>query len=734
MERARHLAAGDSDSRLARKPSGDYGFSGSDTETFGFGNDFSPSPVQSDNEAPALPPRSRPTSFAEDDEANVPRRKKNRKRGSAFFKKRTPDKVLPLPDEDEFWDAELNIQEIGTVPESCLPLCRYKNILPHPHTRVVLNDAPGLTAEEQEESKFINASYISNFRKTNPQKYIATQGPKPSTQDHFWRMIWEQNTALIVMVTGLWENGKTKCHAYWPDDKGSSLTILPTNMRVSNLGVATMKNVNVSCLELELNDEKRTVTHLQFLGWPDQGVPKSVKSLTDTIEMVQEHSMDPAGPPIVVHCSAGVGRTGVIIAVDMGIELLIAGMDVDVFAIMMEMRKQRTCMIQTYEQLEFVYRLLCRWSKSNMPDTSTSAATEDGYALPAITGTSKTAPPSPESTPARVPSATKVKVLEAAITKAESLTNILPPGYVHHSQLNTEEADDATLPGYRVQQKEGTQHLQDNFMMEKGNTRAANRYFEKKHKEVAKRNSAVDLLKLVETLEDDPVAGAARDGPQISSSTPDKLTGGDAGGPNESVAASPGSPSTTPSLRKLTRHASKRASKRQALVVAATATLAPHQMGSAKAAAGGRQQSTKQPFTRKKSFFHKAGAAVLAVSHKAGAAVSRLGRSGSVRHKDLEDEDEEDENAEDSADTLAFMAQLNSNRAQRAAEEARHKAELVEKARADKVKNDAIRAAEIVKIQAAQAIENERKERETDAVVADAQARMGELVFDFSFN
>ena len=681
---------------------------------FGIGNE------QTNNNAPAPPPRSRPNSTLNEDEDDIPRRKKNRKRGSAFFKKRTPDKILPLPDEDDFWDAELNMQDLDAVPESCLPLCRYKNILPHPHTRVELDDAPGLTAEEQEESKFINASYVSNFSKRNPKKYIATQGPKPSTQDHFWRMIWEQNSTLIVMVTGLTENGKAKCHAYWPDDKGTSLTILPTNMRVTNLGVAALKNVNVSTLELELNDEIRTVTHLQFLGWPDQGVPKSVKALTDTIEMVREHSVDPSGPPIVVHCSAGVGRTGVIIAVDMGIELLVDGTDVDVFAIMIQMREQRTCMVQTYEQLELVYRLLCRWSKGNRPDTS--ADLRGGYELPTITASPNAAPP---------PSGSMPEVLAAAIAKAESLINVLPPGYVHHSQVDTEEADDATLPGYRIQQKEGNQSLQDDFMMERENTRAANRYFEKKKGEVVKRNSGVDLLKLVETLEDDAGAGgAAAADPASSANAVGTLTGGGAGSPNESMAGSPEPLSATPSPSKISRRASQRASKRLSKVMAATATAAP-QIGSGKGLAAGRRksvlgrrQSTTQqtsPIKRRKSIFQKAGAAVSRlVSRPAPEAIG-------------EDDEDSGEDGEDSADTLAFMAQLNSNRAKRAEEESRRKAELAEKARTEKAKEDTIRAAEIAKIEAAQAIEHERKERETDVVVADAQARMSDLVFDFSF-
>ncbi|XP_028402580.1 receptor-type tyrosine-protein phosphatase delta-like isoform X10 [Dendronephthya gigantea] len=221
------------------------------------------------------------------------------------------------------------------------PKNRYGNIVTYDHSRVVLSG--------DEKTDYINASYIDGIKE---KSYIACQGPRTNTVNDMWRMVWEQRSYSIVMVTSLVELGKPKCEKYWPDN-GSEM--------YGDIEVTLMKTEEFAyhvthILRIEKDDEEREVRHYYFQSWPDHGVPKYPTQLLAFRRLFRTHHMQQSGP-IVVHCSAGVGRTGVFLAIDTILERLEKGVinSIDVFGHVCAMRERRMNMIQTLEQYIFVH-------------------------------------------------------------------------------------------------------------------------------------------------------------------------------------------------------------------------------------------------------------------------------------------------------------------------------------------------------------------------------------------
>eukprot|EP00055_Hartaetosiga_balthica_P010319 m.43684 g.43684 ORF g.43684 m.43684 type:complete len:642 (+) comp7123_c1_seq3:213-2138(+) len=226
---------------------------------------------------------------------------------------------------------------------------RYTNILPYDHSRVKITPSTRTF-----HSDYVNASYINGYKKQNA--YIASQGPVPDSFADFWQMIWEEGSNLIVMVTNEVEGNKLKCHRYWPE---------PTevgeygNIQVENMGEqASITHIKRDFMLVNLETTKRyKVTHLQFILWPDHGVPKSAKEiLTFRDEIYRVCDISSSEGPLVIHCSAGVGRTGTYMALDRLIgmaESLEPSLDVQ--EIVRDMRESRCFMIQTLVQYGFVY-------------------------------------------------------------------------------------------------------------------------------------------------------------------------------------------------------------------------------------------------------------------------------------------------------------------------------------------------------------------------------------------
>jgi len=236
--------------------------------------------------------------------------------------------------------------EIAHLPEN-KPKNRFANIVAYDHARVILGRISGLVG-----SDYINASYIDGYMK--PNAYVASQGPLPGTFNDFWRMIWELRSSVIVMLTNLQEKNKLKCHKYWPDDCIEYGEIVVTQTRKE---VYADYIIRTFLLDRTDSPESREVKHFHFTVWPDHGVPKYATALLAFRRRVRSYNGPDAGPTIV-HCSAGVGRTGTYIALDASLDRLNVNGDVDVFNFIAAMRTRRIAMVQTEEQYIFIHNAI----------------------------------------------------------------------------------------------------------------------------------------------------------------------------------------------------------------------------------------------------------------------------------------------------------------------------------------------------------------------------------------
>ena len=236
-----------------------------------------------------------------------------------------------------------------------LPANKFKNrlvnILPYESTRGVLqhlNNVP-----EAAGSDYVNANFIDGYK--YKKAYIATQAPLVETIDDFWRMLWEHNSTIIVMLTKLREMGREKCAQYWPSER---------SIRYQYFVVDPIAEYNMSqyiLREFKVTDardgQSRTIRQFQFVDWPEQGVPKSGESIIELIGQVHKtkEQFGQTGP-ITVHCSAGVGRTGVFITLSIVLERMRYEGMIDVFNTVKMLRTQRPAMVQTEDQYQFCYR------------------------------------------------------------------------------------------------------------------------------------------------------------------------------------------------------------------------------------------------------------------------------------------------------------------------------------------------------------------------------------------
>ncbi|XP_014642207.1 PREDICTED: receptor-type tyrosine-protein phosphatase beta [Ceratotherium simum simum] len=228
---------------------------------------------------------------------------------------------------------------------------RYNNILPYDASRVKLSNV-----DDDPCSDYINASYIpgNSFRR----EYIATQGPLPGTKDDFWKMAWEQNVHNIVMVTQCVEKGRVKCDHYWPADQDSLYygDLILQMLSESVLPEWTIREFRI-CSEEQL-DTHRLIRHFHYTVWPDHGVPETTQSLIQFVRTVRDYiNRTPGAGPAVVHCSAGVGRTGTFIALDRILQQLDSKDSVDIYGAVHDLRLHRVHMVQT--ECQYVYLHQC---------------------------------------------------------------------------------------------------------------------------------------------------------------------------------------------------------------------------------------------------------------------------------------------------------------------------------------------------------------------------------------
>ncbi|XP_073758867.1 receptor-type tyrosine-protein phosphatase F isoform X11 [Callorhinus ursinus] len=228
------------------------------------------------------------------------------------------------------------------------PKNRYANVIAYDHSRVILTSIDGVPG-----SDYINANYIDGYRKQNA--YIATQGPLPETMGDFWRMVWEQRTATVVMMTRLEEKSRVKCDQYWPARGTETYGLIQVTL-LDTVELATY-TVRTFALHKSGSSEKRELRQFQFMAWPDHGVPEYPTPILAFLRRVKACNPLDAGP-MVVHCSAGVGRTGCFIVIDAMLERMKHEKTVDIYGHVTCMRSQRNYMVQTEDQYVFIHEAL----------------------------------------------------------------------------------------------------------------------------------------------------------------------------------------------------------------------------------------------------------------------------------------------------------------------------------------------------------------------------------------
>lgn len=250
-------------------------------------------------------------------------------------------------------------------------LNRYRDVNPYDHSRVILS---------KDEFNYINASYISVEEAR--RKYILTQGPLPNTIVHFWLMIWEQNSKAIIMLNKLIEKNQLKCSQYWPsrgndahqhilensNSDGNSLELPEVALRIELLSEKKYADYVVRDLRLTNTEtqQSRDILQFHYVTWPDFGVPPSPLAFLKFLRDIrQSGALDSSYGPPVVHCSAGIGRSGTFCLVDSCLILLDEkGVEnVNIMEILLKMRTCRMGLIQTHDQLRFSYVALLQGLK-----------------------------------------------------------------------------------------------------------------------------------------------------------------------------------------------------------------------------------------------------------------------------------------------------------------------------------------------------------------------------------
>ncbi|XP_059840666.1 receptor-type tyrosine-protein phosphatase C isoform X4 [Hypanus sabinus] len=230
---------------------------------------------------------------------------------------------------------------------------RYIDILPYDYNRVELSPVSG-----EHGSDYINASFIDGFNE--PRKYIAAQGPKEETSDDFWKMVWEQKVTIIVMVTRCEEGKRPKCAQYWPTMDVKSMYFGDFSVRISEEKLCPDYVIRKLFISQKEKSPEREVTHIQFISWPDHGVPEDPHLLLKLRQRVNTFRNLFSGP-IVVHCSAGVGRTGSYIGIDAMLQALEAEGRVDVYGYIVQLRRQRCLMVQVEAQYILIHQALLEY-------------------------------------------------------------------------------------------------------------------------------------------------------------------------------------------------------------------------------------------------------------------------------------------------------------------------------------------------------------------------------------
>ncbi|XP_067094434.1 tyrosine-protein phosphatase non-receptor type 6 isoform X1 [Osmerus mordax] len=305
------------------------------------------------------------------------------------------DQMAENPDEGEkkskagFWEEFDALQKLeaklkksreeGMRPEN-KSKNRYKNILPFNESRVILEGGdPNVVG-----SDYINANYVKNTLREQDQKvYIATQGCLASTVNDFWQMVWQEKTTVIVMTTREVEKGRNKCVPYWPELQSSKEVGRYVVTSTSERDASDYKVRILEISPLDQSGSPRTIWHYQYLSWPDHGVPDEPGCVLSFLSEVNSKQDEfPGAGPMIIHCSAGIGRTGTFVVVDMIIKTIdTKGLDcdIDIQKSIQMVREQRSGMVQTEAQYKFIYHAVSYYIDAEKANLQASKETEPEY-------------------------------------------------------------------------------------------------------------------------------------------------------------------------------------------------------------------------------------------------------------------------------------------------------------------------------------------------------------------
>ncbi|XP_031734712.1 receptor-type tyrosine-protein phosphatase O [Anarrhichthys ocellatus] len=242
------------------------------------------------------------------------------------------------------------------------PKNRYTNILPYDFSRVKL-----ISMHDDEGSDYINANYIPGYK--NTKEYIATQGPLPETRNDFWKMVLQEKCPIVVMLTQCNERRRVKCDHYWPF---TDEPVMYGEISVEMLSESESPEWTIRKFRLGYADESQDVLHLNYTSWPDHGVPtvNAIESILQFVHIVRQQA-NRTRDPVIVHCSAGVGRTGTFMALDRLMQHIREHEFADILGMVSEMRSHRLSMVQTEEQYVFIHQcVLLMWQKKKQSITS----------------------------------------------------------------------------------------------------------------------------------------------------------------------------------------------------------------------------------------------------------------------------------------------------------------------------------------------------------------------------
>jgi len=318
-----------------------------------------------------------------------------------YFVENKLREVLPFAEEFErleklSWDT---IERKTSIAESQANRRRnrYKDIVPYDYNRVPVSPAYKI-AGDTDPSDYINASFVSDVFTGSGRKYIAAQGPGTDTTPAFWQMVWQYEVQVVVMLTNCTEGSglhSVKCNKYWPDNVGDSRKFGDIQVQLFDRAEAPnycVRKLDVTKCRGAGADTSRVIVHLQLTDWPDRSAPGSPGHLVTLVQLTQvlvatqsggtPSQATPTRGPLLVHCSAGVGRTGTFISVDQIINNMdaVASSELDIFHTVYQLRKQRVYMVQTREQYEFLYKCVLHYHEikqkqkklSDVPSTAVS--------------------------------------------------------------------------------------------------------------------------------------------------------------------------------------------------------------------------------------------------------------------------------------------------------------------------------------------------------------------------